>query len=124
MPSPLKLNLTSKAALFGLLVLALFLGNLRYQQWKNQAAIDKEKRDLQEQINTISKKNQDLSDSLSYLGSPDFKDQVARQQLNLKRNGEVVFGFVDAPAAAPAPADPSQNLPDYQKWVEYFFGKD
>lgn len=119
----MKINFFSKLGILFLLLLCAFLGSLRYRQWKNQVAIEKEKRALQEQISSFNKKNQDLSDSLAYLDSADFKDRVARQQLNLKRNGEVVFGFVDAPPAEPEGADGANSGgPNYEKWVNYFFG--
>jgi cell division protein FtsB len=106
-----------------MLLLCGFLANLRYQQWKNQVAIDKEKKSLESQISALNKKNQDLSDSLSYLGSSDFKERTARQQLNLKRDGEVVFGFTDAPTSTPPQnrALATANMPNYEKWIEYFF---
>lgn len=118
-----KLNLSSKITLVLLVAFFLFLGNLRYAQWKNQAAIQKERKDLQQQISSLSEKNQNLSDSLSYLGSNDFKERTARQQLNLKRDGEVVFGFTDAPPTIqPQTAAQTSGGPNYEKWVEYFFG--
>ena len=120
----MKFSLSSKLMIALLVIFCSFLANLRYQQWKNQKAVDQQKRNLQEQIAALQKKNQDLSDSLSYLGSSDFKDRFAREQLNLKRNGEVVFGFTDAPtstpAAGPAASEPSGSNPE--KWIEYFFG--
>ena len=120
----LKLSWTSKLTLLLLLGLAIFLGNIRYQQWKNQRAIEQEKQQLQDQVAAMSKKNQELSDSLSYLNSTDFKDRVARQQLNLKRNGEVVFGFTDAPPLTSPSASPVRvsGTSNYEKWLEYFFG--
>ena len=119
----LKLNLSSKLTLLLLLGLFLFLAYLRYGQWKNQVAIDREKKNLQDQIVAFSEKNQQLSQSLSYLGSSDFKERAARQQLNLKRNGEVVFGFTDSPPSVSVDAsDQTGSVPNYEKWIEYFFG--
>lgn len=120
----IKLNLSSKFALVALLIFAAFLGDLRYQQYKNQVAIQKEKKDLQDQISALTDKNENLTQSLSYLGSSDFKERMARQQLNLKRNGEEVFGFTDAPTSGSAPSNDQNNanLPNYEKWIEYFFG--
>ncbi len=121
----LKLKLSSKLTLLLLLGLFLFLAYLRYGQWKNQLAIDKERKKLQDQITALNGKNQSLTQSLSYLGSSDFKERAAREQLNLKRNGEVVFGFTDAPPTVAAEAaGQTDNAPNYEKWIEYFFGSD
>jgi cell division protein FtsB len=120
---PAKISLTSKFTLLMLALLLVFLGRVKYQQYKNQQAIDKEKKALEQQISALGKKNQDLSDSLSYLNSADFKERVARQQLNLKKDGEVVFGFSDSPPQTPNSQSASAlNSPNYEKWVEYFFG--
>jgi len=106
-----------------LALLAVFLGFLRFSQYSGQRAIEKEKADMQKQVADFQKKNKDLSDSLSYLGSGDFQEQVARQQLGLKKNGEVVFGFTDAPTSTPnSDLGSTASLPNYEKWLNYFFG--
>ena len=121
----LKFNLTSKITLILLLFFCAFLANMRYQQYKNQLAIDREKESLKQQIDSLSKKNEDLSNSLSYLGSSDFKEQAARQQLNLKRNGEIVFGFSgQAGGTTSGGGQDNSGGPNYEKWINYFFGND
>lgn len=119
-----KIRLSSKITVISLAFLLLFLANLKFQQWRNQAAIEHEKQNLQQQVDALQKKNADLNDSLSYIGSPEFKERVARQQLNLKKDGEVVFGFSDP--AAQAVNDPKASqpaMPNYEKWINYFFGE-
>lgn len=118
-----KISLTSKITLVLLLGLFVFVGKIKYQQYKSQKAIDREKRGLQQQISDLEDKNQNLSQSLTYLGSDDFKERMARQQLNLKKDGEVVFGFRDNPAQnSDNDSQDGSTAPNYQKWIQYFFG--
>src|SRR6185295_6005726 len=93
-----KKNISSKFALFCMLLLLLFLGDLKFRQWQSQRQIEKEKQALETQAAALQKKNDDLSSSLQYLSSPSFKERVARQQLDLKKEGEQVYSFSDAPA--------------------------
>lgn len=120
----LKTLWTSKLAIGGLLLLCLALGNLKYRQWQNQKAIDEERESLKHQIDSLTKKNQDLSSSLSYLGTETFKQQTARQQLNLKREGEIVFGFTDQVQNQSPEGGGGSQTPNYEKWINYFFGTD
>jgi cell division protein FtsB len=115
-----KLSLTSRLSLLLLGFLALFLGSVRYGQWKNEKAVEKEKQSLQLQISGLEQKNNELSKSLSYLGSSDFKERLAREQLNLKKDGEIVFGFTDVAATVSSDTDNSK-IPNYEKWIQYFF---
>ncbi|MDE2312376.1 MAG: septum formation initiator family protein [Patescibacteria group bacterium] len=117
-----RINFTSKFALTLLAAGALVMGGWRYQQYKNQRAVLAEENSIKTQIASLEQKNQQLSDSLTFLNSSSFKDQVARGQLNLKKQGEIVFGFTSA--ANPQPNAPSQpDKPNYEKWLQYFFDK-
>lgn len=115
-----KQTLSSKIVIFGLAVLLVFLGNLKYNQWKNQKNIEIEKNNLQAQAEKLQKQNDDLNQSLQYLSSPDFKEKVARQQLNLKKDGEMVFGFKEAKIQTDT-AEKKTGVSNFKKWADYFF---
>ncbi len=116
-----KQTLSSKIALIALALLMIFLGNLKYKQWKSQRQIEAEKLSLQDQADRLQKKNDELNQSLQYLNSTGFKERVARDQLGLKKEGEQVYSFSDAPQVAGATTD-KQNAPgNVQKWWDYFF---
>ncbi|HVY68202.1 MAG TPA: septum formation initiator family protein, partial [Patescibacteria group bacterium] len=71
------------------------------------------------------KKNDELNQSLQYLNSPSFKERVAREQLNLKKEGETVYGFSEADSASStALAVPTDGLSNPAKWWNYFFAAD
>jgi cell division protein FtsB len=118
-----KITLSSKLTI-ALLVLSLALfGQLKFKQWKSQKAIEAEKENLYRQQQQLSKKNEDVNASLEFLKSADFKEKVARQQLNLKREGEVVYTFSEyqeAGAGQASAASPSKGS-NIRKWWDYFF---
>ncbi len=118
----MKQILSSKIVLVLLAALSLFFGNLKYQQYRQQQAIEKEKQSLTSQEQQLTKNNQQLSDSLTYLTSDDFKQRVARVQLNMKKDGEVVYNFTDAPAEQnPQTGAAATGSSNPQKWWNYFF---
>ncbi len=114
--------LRSKMILLALAALLVFLGQLHLAQWQREREIDKLIAALTEQEQQLGQKNQQISDSLEYLQSPDFKERTAREQLELKREGEVVVRFQDQPqvlgAETASPEEPRGNL---EKWLAYYF---
>jgi cell division protein FtsB len=121
MPILSKQNLTSKLAIFLLFILLAFLGNLKYQQWKNQKKIEAEKQSLQKQADSLMKKNNELSESLEYINSPNFKERVARQQLNLKKEGETVYSFIELKNTNENTEQQNKGESNASKWWNYFF---
>lgn len=117
-----KALLSTKFVAALLLIFLAFAVNLKFQQWNNQRAIDAEKQNLAKQTADLEKKNGDLSQSLSYLNSADFKERVARQQLNLKKNGETVYNFGQNPSATATVASEASGQSNFQKWLDYFLG--
>ena len=116
-----KQNLTSKLAIVLLLLMLVFLGNLKFQQWKNQKKIEAEKQNLEKQASDLQRKNNELAQSLEYINSPNFKERVARQQLNLKKEGEAVYSFIQIDSAPSSPAGPEKTSTNAAKWWNYFF---
>ena len=115
----LKEKISSGLAIAALLLLALFLGNLKYQQYRDQRQIEQQKQNLQQQADALQKKNNQLTQSLEYLNSTDFKESVARQQLDLKKEGEQVYSFSNAAETAASGAEAKGS--NFKKWWSYFF---
>jgi len=117
-----KQALSSKITIVGLLILLIFLADWRYRQWASEKVIQAEKKDLQQQADSLQKKNDELSQSLQYLNSDSFKESVARQQLDLKKQGEQVYTFVDAAQTGQPQVPASSGGGNAKKWLDYFFG--
>ena len=112
--------LSSKLAIFSLIILLAFFVNLKFKQWQNQRQIEKQMQELQSQAQTLQKKNDELNQSLQYLNSPDFKERVARQQLGLKKEGEQVYSF-GQPTATTTDQSSAKKQSNASKWWDYFF---
>lgn len=114
--------LSSKLTIVLLTILLGFFANMKFQQWNMQKAINREKQNLSNQAAALEQKNNELSQSLSYLNSSDFKERVARQQLGLKKEGEKVFDFSEAPvpSGSALAANSASGKSNYQKWWNYF----
>jgi cell division protein FtsB len=119
-----KAILSTKITLVALGLLLIFFANVKYKQYKNQKNIENEKQLIMEQIDSKERKNKELSDSLNLLSGPDHKERVARQQFNLKKDGELVYNFTEKPATSAQTINTTeQGLPqgNPQKWWNYFF---
>ena len=116
-----KAKISSKVAITAMLILAVFLGLQEFKQLSNQKKIETQKKALQEQADALTKKNEDLNESLQYLNSPNFKERVARQQLNLKKEGETVYSFADASLENSLPNSAQAKQGNITKWWNYFF---
>ena len=117
----------------GIVLLALvILGLFGYAMSKENAKkknVEKDIATLQAQADSIKKENMKLSDLLSYLGSKDYQEVQAKNNLNLQNPGESVVIIspksstqstaVQVPTADAAPAAP--EMPNYRKWLAYFF---
>ena len=123
---------------FFIVVAAIFfvvLLGLEYHQVSQQRSVQKEIDDLNKQADFYNKTNQSLSGSLSSYDSEFYKEKVARDQLNLKKDGEQVYSYSDsgsaatssaapvltAPATVPIPAVALKPESNPKKWWNYFF---
>ena len=109
-------NIVSVAALVVLAILgwkSLSLWNQRQKVNREIAVLTRQKQDLQG-------KNQQIQESLRYLNTQSYKDQLPRQQ-DLQHPGEVVINLpenVDVQQAGEANAKSGSNL---LLWWKYFF---
>lgn len=103
-----------------LTILLVILLDLKYRQYQSQAAITKQVSDLTQETDALGKQNNQLADLLSKINTSDFREQVARQQLNYKKQGETVYGFsADQGGLSPGEAKPDRS--NLRKWWDYFF---
>jgi cell division protein FtsB len=116
-----KQRLSSKITIIGLFILMAFLADWKYRQWVSEKLIEKQKLDLQQQADALQKKNNELSQSLEYLSSDTFKEGVAREQLDLKKQGEQVYTFVDSSESSQTQAQAPSGPSNAKKWLDYFF---
>lgn len=118
----LKEYFSRKSILFLLVCLVIFLGYLRFQQYKQKASIDAERASLESQISGVERKNQEMDASIKYLSSLSSKEKVAREQLNLKKQGEKVYSFtqIDGRGNSSAKYALDDKTSNPVKWWKYF----
>lgn len=114
---------SSKIFITVLVILLALLVNVKYKQYRGQRDVEKLKSDLRAQAAAHEQKNQELTESLAYLNSESFKEQAARQQLNLKKEGEVVYSFSDPALETVEAKKPETKTSNSQKWWDYFFNQ-
>lgn len=111
-----------KLILAGLIIILLFLIKIQVSQWQKKQTVSNEIAKLTAQQQEMEQKNTDLSQSLAYLSSENYKEKVAREQLNFKKDGEIVVRFTDPiivnQSSNEHKTDDSSNLKD---WLYYFF---
>lgn len=102
-------------------MLLAVLSDLKFRQFQNQAAIQKQVLALSQQADVLQKQNGQLTDLLSKINTSDFREQVARQQLNYKKQGEIVYGFSDGQDQVQSSGQDQQTSANARKWWNYFF---
>jgi cell division protein FtsB len=107
----------------GLALLTLLLLRQEWQQWQKRSAVDREIQTLQNQQAQLEDKNNTLEQSLSYLQTVNYKERLARQQLNMQKQGEIIISFPEniegevSPQAGTVAGGPSNAA----KWWDHFF---
>lgn len=110
----------------GLLVTLVWLAAMQYRQWRQERAIDQQIQSLESQQRTIVSQNEELANSLRYFTTDAYAEQVAKTELNQKRDGEMVIQFggststTKAVSGEPQPSAPSA-MKNVLAWWTYFF---
>jgi len=115
--------LSSKIILVALSALLAYLGILKFKQYRSQLQIAQQVQSLQQQANDLKTQNDKLGQELQSVNSTDYKEQVVREQLGYKKQGEVVYKFSDAPVAESQPQSKTTETSNFSKWWSYFFPK-
>lgn len=110
----------SKWFLAAILILLVGVFVVELRQWQAREAINKEISHLEAERQALEQKNRDLEKSLSYFSSDSYKEKLAREQLGLKREGEVVINFPKVSNEQSSEGEPVVRS-NPQKWWQYIF---
>lgn len=82
---------------------------------------------IQTEINSLERKNQELSGLVEYLNTDAFKEIQARQNLGMQKDGETAVSIESLPdninAQVTVLEDNNESeKSNLEKWWEYFFG--
>lgn len=121
MKLPFPKLLRSKWFLAAMIILLIVVFTVELRQWRAREAINKEIAHLVAEQQALEQKNRDLEQSLQYFGSDSYKEKLAREQLGLQREGEIVVNFPKfADTSSPTESTP-QQISNPQKWWQYIF---
>lgn len=105
-----------------LVLVSITLGREGYRYFR----INQEIRDLEKNIADLKKSTEELSRTKNYFQSKEFLEEEARKKLNLVKEGEnliIVASGQDSEEQEIVPEKSEKNIPNFELWREYFFGK-
>ncbi len=113
----------SKIFLAGVLIVLLGVFALELQQWQQRRKINAEINLLKQEQAELESRNNALQQSLQYFSSDSYKEKLAREQLGLKKEGELVINFPTFGIPTSKPEENIEPKTNPQKWWEYIFKK-
>ncbi|HEX3099575.1 MAG TPA: septum formation initiator family protein [Patescibacteria group bacterium] len=113
----------SKLFLGAVVIVLLGVFALELQQWQQRRKINAEISHLKEDQASLEQRNNALQQSLQYFSSSDYQEKLAREQLGLKKDGEIVINFPPNGIAAGQADENAKPASNPQKWWQYLFKK-
>lgn len=119
----MKLPAIFKSRLFIAVALIAFLvtAGLEYKQWSARKKIDSEIEALKQEERALNEANSELKESISFLSSPEYQEKLARLQLNLKKEGEIVVSFPNEGEQNKPSSTNQQASSNLINWWNYIF---
>ena len=113
---------SSKITLSVLVVILAFISFSIYKEKRGQETINSSLSRLEQEIAVLEHQNLSLTDMIKYLQTDRFVEFEAREKLGFQKPGEkVVIIPNESGVIAGANLGPDTNLPNYIKWLKYFF---
>ncbi len=121
---------TSRFFLLGAFVIAAIIAVSFGRAYYRDYEIRQQIKALQTKVDDLERKKLESLDLLGYVKSEAYVEDVARQQLGLKKPGERVI-IVNGSATSSGPRQPAgggpderSTVPSWQKWWWYFVDKE
>jgi cell division protein FtsB len=113
----------SKYFLFGVIVVLIGVFALELPQWEQRRKINSEISQLKTQQSELEANNAALEQSLQYFASSNYQEKLAREQLGLKKDGEIVVNFPPGGVPTGKAEQPEKPQSNPEKWWQYLFKK-
>lgn len=113
----------SKIFLGVVIIVLIGVFALELQQWQQRRKINAEINHLKEEQAALEERNNALQQSLQYFSSNNYQEKLAREQLGLKKDGEIVINFPPTGTPSNEGSQPEQYQSNAQKWWQYIFKK-
>jgi cell division protein FtsL len=111
----------SKIFLIVIGVILLFTIVIEFRQWQTRRQVDQEIASLQAEEQKLKQNNQQLEQSINFLSTPEYQEKLARLQLNLKKEGEVVVEFPQNQPQSNDVVTKSKPKSNLYNWWQYIF---
>jgi cell division protein FtsB len=131
--SKFKKILGSRSLLFILVLAAIWLTLISVKTLYRKYQLDNEISSLKKEIAKIDRKDQELTQLMSFFNNQDFLEKEAKEKLNLKREGENVVMVPEAAFSQESITTPTSVLGqsetaavsenNFVEWWKYFFGQ-
>lgn len=84
--------------------------------------VDQEIEALEKEITSLEKENTNFSQLITYLQSDAFVEQEAKRKLGLRREGEQVVVIPQRGTSGTGAENKTNDVSNFVKWWQYFFG--
>ncbi|OGE83244.1 MAG: hypothetical protein A3B10_01145 [Candidatus Doudnabacteria bacterium RIFCSPLOWO2_01_FULL_44_21] len=113
--------LKTKTATWLLTAVLLIVAFISFRMYLQKKEVDAEINKLEQQAENIKNDNERLSGLIKYLNTPEYQEKAAREQLNLKKEGEFVVVLPTGNPGEVAGQSNEQDKSNPEKWFDYFF---
>jgi cell division protein FtsL len=105
------------------------ISRMSWQEAKRGEQINQEIENLRQEAERIRKNNQGMRERITYFETPEFKESIAKEKLNMQKPDEQVVivkpseYYENSQISNPSEQGetPEDNLPNYAKWWNQFF---
>jgi len=112
----------------GGMVVLVFLSTAFFRAYYRNYQVEREIKNLQDEIKRLEAKRIETIDILQYVKSPAYAEEKARTELNLTKDGEQMAIISGGSASVNRGGQAKENLVNFTylsnplKWWRYFFG--
>ena len=112
------------------IIIAGWISYLSFKESKRNNQINAEIDSLKAEAENLRQNNQEMTDKISYFETPEFQEKMAKEKLNLQKEGESVAVIKPNPSLRNDQTGEDNNIgkvsgsvesPAYKKWWNYFF---
>ena len=100
-----------------ILYLLYVVGKTLYQSYQVRRNVT----NLETAIIEMQTSNKELSEKIIYYQSASYRERIARERMGLMKPGEEVIVILPEAKPKVVETNPEDNLPNYQKWYNFFF---
>mgnify|MGYP001577694557 CR=1 FL=1 len=121
-------SLRAKIAIVFLVPVTALVGFSLYKLHLAAKAINEEINSLNAQIVELDNNNKDITDTMEYMNTADYREKEAKEKFNLQKPGEKVIIINRKSGSALQKTIENNNTAGeqkyfWQKWLDYFWGK-